>query len=317
MGGRGHGTWARLYADVWFHAKTSKVAAALVALGVPERWSLDVAVGQLHRLACGLADTTDDGGIGHLTPHAFCDLIRWTDYRRAGAVHAAWMASGFIDGAGTPGARLHGFDEMFGELLRKRTDKHLSRERERRAKCRTKLGGSWAEVGRPTGAHVSPNNADVDLFESESETLPSVEPPNPPARDHPRKAGPDHLADAWAERCPDLAQPRRPLAPGLRAKLAAAWKREAGRDWPATFAEVATSDFLSGRKPGRDGAEPFRAALTWVIGPENLAKIDAGQYRNGGAARAPSRTATLANDAQAIYERARNGNAAFPEAIES
>lgn len=282
MGSRAHGTWAKLYADVWTHHKTAALARALEAIGVPRRWSLAVAVGQLHRLACGLAAQTDDGRLGHLAPQAFCALAGWDDHRKADAVLAAWMSSGFIDDPGTDRARLHGFDELFGELVRKRSARQAAKVRP--------SGGQRPAIGQPK-------------IEIESKTLPSVEPPNPPAPDRT-----EALADLWAEVCPDLEQPRRPLAKGIRSKLVAALKREAGRDWRATFEDVAASDFLSGRKPNRDGSEPFRAALTWVIGPENLAKIDAGQYRtNGATARAPSRTATLAADAQAIYERIQHG----------
>src|SRR5688572_27007696 len=131
MGSRAHGTWARLYADVWSHPKTMALAAALEAIGVPRRWSVREAVGQLHQLACGLADQTNDGRVGHLAPRAFCALTGWDDHRKADAVLAAWMGSGFIDNPGTDSAALHGFHEMFAELLRKRTTRALDLGRQR------------------------------------------------------------------------------------------------------------------------------------------------------------------------------------------
>lgn len=300
MGSRAHGTWAKLYADVWVHTKTATLARALEALGVPPRWSRDVAVGQLHRLACGLADLTDDGAVGHLAPQEFCSLIGWTDHRNADSVLAAWLSSGFIDNPGAPGATLHGFDEFFGELIRKRANKQAQRERQ--------TGGDMAVTWRRRSPPKTVTVTDVSPHksESESEQLPSVAPPNPPVPDRPAHGGAEEVADAWAAACPDLEQPTRPLARGIRAKLQAAWKRETGRDWPATFAEVAASEFLSGRAPGRNGGEPFRAAITWCTGPENLAKIDAGQYRSGRASvAAPSKTAALYRDAAAILERSR------------
>lgn len=83
------------------------------------------------------------------------------------------------------------------------------------------------------------------------------------------------IADAWSIECRDLAQPARPLANGVRRKLAAAAKREKSRDWTATFRRVAASAFLTGQRTS------FRAALLWVVAPDNLAKIDSGQYEDG------------------------------------
>ena len=44
--------------------------------------------------------------------------------------------------------------------------------------------------------------------------------------------------------------------------------------WAALFTRVSASDFLTGRKTD------FAATLDWVLGPKNLAKIEAGNYDN-------------------------------------
>lgn len=44
--------------------------------------------------------------------------------------------------------------------------------------------------------------------------------------------------------------------------------------WVSYFAEIAESDFLCGR------SNDFAATLDWVLGPKNMAKILAGNYRN-------------------------------------
>ena len=44
--------------------------------------------------------------------------------------------------------------------------------------------------------------------------------------------------------------------------------------WDALFTRVSASDFLTGRKTD------FAATLDWVLGPKNLAKIEAGNYDN-------------------------------------
>jgi len=285
MGSRAHGTWARLYADVWDHPKTAALARALEALGVDPDWSLDVAVGQLHRLACRLADTTDDGKLGHHAPRAFCRLIAWPHSRKVDAVHAAWMSSGFIDNPGTPEASLHGFDEMFGELVRKRNNKRAQRQRDGH---RHVTGMSPPEPVTVTA--LSPHKIEI---ESKTTSLRSVDPPPPTGSG----LTPDDLADIWGDRCPTMSQPDRPLAAGVRKQLAAALKREGKRDWYAAFARIGASPKLRGEE--YDWQCP---GILWAVGVKNLAALDAGQH-DPKTNQVQSRTASLANRAQALFQR--------------
>ncbi len=253
MGSRAHGTWARLYADVWGHPKTMALATALEAIGVPRRWSIREAVGQLHQLACGLADTTDDGRIGHLAPRAFCALAGWDDHRRADAVLAAWLSSGFIDDPGTMVARLHGFDEMFGELVRKRAAR-------RAAKVRP-TGGQRATVG----PHKS---------ETEIKILPTGVIPPPPSGSGDCSFGPDDLARLYLEILPGLPKVRIPLSPKLKADAKKALQSEPHPEtWRDRFARAAAGPFLQGRND-----RGWRACFAWLLNGNNTAKVDSGAY---------------------------------------
>lgn len=120
MGSRGHGTWAQMYEDVHDHPKTTKLAAVLVACGIPEDCAHDVVVAQLHRLACWALRDNAHGRIGHLTPLRFAQIVRWTRAKHLKAFYAGWMDSGFLDHPGTPEASIHDFGEYFWHILRKR-----------------------------------------------------------------------------------------------------------------------------------------------------------------------------------------------------
>lgn len=67
-------------------------------------------------------------------------------------------------------------------------------------------------------------------------------------------------------------------------KLSARWKDcgEKADAWRHVLVDkIAPSAFLNGRSPPRSGAEPFRATLDWIIGPENFIKIVEGKYVHG------------------------------------
>ena len=76
--------------------------------------------------------------------------------------------------------------------------------------------------------------------------------------------------DAYKKHCHMLRQP--PLTKTLRKKLVSAAKRERGRDWDAYFLQVSKSSFLTGK------VKDWSATLLWLLGPENMAKVDSGSY---------------------------------------
>lgn len=67
----------------------------------------------------------------------------------------------------------------------------------------------------------------------------------------------------------------------LRKKIRAKLKEHPEEQWWIDlFARVRQSNWLSGRVAGRNGKESFMATLRWVIGKQNLAKIEEGNYDN-------------------------------------
>ena len=72
------------------------------------------------------------------------------------------------------------------------------------------------------------------------------------------------------------------LTADRRSKLQARWREsDVHRDlafWADYFFQVKTSDFLTGKAPGRNGAKSFRATFDWLIAPSNFVKVVEGNY---------------------------------------
>lgn len=72
------------------------------------------------------------------------------------------------------------------------------------------------------------------------------------------------------------------LTPDRKSKLQARWREsDVHRDlafWADYFFQVKTSNFLTGKAPGRNGAKPFRATFDWLIAPSNFVKVVEGNY---------------------------------------
>jgi hypothetical protein len=70
------------------------------------------------------------------------------------------------------------------------------------------------------------------------------------------------------------------------------WNESAERQsldwWREYFESIRSMDWLMGRVPDRDGREPFRADMLWLVGVKNMAKISAGRYRRGKSRDAPN-----------------------------
>lgn len=69
-----------------------------------------------------------------------------------------------------------------------------------------------------------------------------------------------------------------------KSKLQARWREsEVHRDlafWAEYFFQVKTSEFLTGKAPGRNGSKPFRATFDWLIAPSNFVKVVEGNYHH-------------------------------------
>lgn len=183
--------------------------------------------------------------------------------------------------------------EVRSERQRRYRNKHRNGDRNADRNGRGNAGGNEARNDAP-----SPD-LDLDLEQDQSQKVkPSASVVSPPASEPSGLFGPDGpdgetrpepqkskaepngakiLADLWAELCPHLDQPRRPLAPGIARSLVASWKRDPDADlWRERFAFVAESDTYSGRKPGFS----WKADISWATGPKNSAKLDAKANRN-------------------------------------
>lgn len=163
MGSRRHGTWCQMHEDVHDHEKTLRLAASLVRLGVPEAWASDVAVAQLHRLACWAARDGNTGRVGHLTDTRFAQVVRWP----RGAppkLRAAWRDSLFFDEPGTPNERIHDFGDYFWHILRKRKEIDDAAPQEpppdeKPAPDGRPNGAATAQERRPSGDGSAPSHA--------------------------------------------------------------------------------------------------------------------------------------------------------------
>jgi len=82
--------------------------------------------------------------------------------------------------------------------------------------------------------------------------------------------------------------PRVKVWDGARsASLRARWREDAKRQsldyWRRFFTHVAASEFLTGRRPDREG-RPFLPGLDWLVLPKNFAKVIENRYHDRSAA---------------------------------
>ena len=103
----------------------------------------------------------------------------------------------------------------------------------------------------------------------------SSDPPPPSASNCPAQ----RIVDLYHEKLPELPRCEK-LTQTRRGYLQQRWREdlETLDDWAAFFSDVRKSDFLMGKKPGRDGRPPFRADLEWLTKPANYAKFIEGKY---------------------------------------
>lgn len=126
----------------------------------------------------------------------------------------------------------------------------------------------------------APAPAPAPRFKSPSETRPLARTPEPrPAYE--RQEFHQAIIDAYLVRLPDAPRVRE-WSPKRRALLNARIRERCAKGkpadtieyWEAIFEKAACSDFLTGRS-GR-----FRMSLSWLVLPENFAKVIDGNYDN-------------------------------------
>ena len=90
----------------------------------------------------------------------------------------------------------------------------------------------------------------------------------------------DAIRDLYHEALPELRQCRA-MTEARKGHIRQRWNDWPGPDlerWRKYFAYVRESDFLMGRKGGRDGRPPFDCDLEWLTKPNNCTKVREGKY---------------------------------------
>lgn len=88
---------------------------------------------------------------------------------------------------------------------------------------------------------------------------------------------PDMIVDWWAEHCPSLSQPRRPLSKAIRSAIKAAIASEADPGlWLERIRYVGSTPFLCGQND-----RGWRATVTWLTKKGTASKLDDGSYTHG------------------------------------
>jgi hypothetical protein len=164
--------------------------------------------------------------------------------------------------------------------------------------------------GRSADAQQLRTNVAETVFEDEDETVLktidlAVDAPFPPGNEpqqpavvttqvEPKAIPCPHLGvlNLWAEVLPTMPRHNPDLWTGTRAAhLRARWKETAAlKGWKGAddglayfrklFLFVGRSDFLMGRsRPGPNRSAPFEVELSWLVNPQNWAKVHEGKYR--------------------------------------
>lgn len=288
MGTKGHGTYAKLYGDVWTHPKTLRLAEALEGLGVPRRWAIREVVGQLHELLIWCLGSSDTGDVGHLRPEMFARVVGWTDARNAPALVEAWRDSGFLDSDGTSW-RLHDFDECASDLLAKRRARAAAkddRSHGRRTDAARTPNGGRTDAEKPDNgrradalARASGNGSGSGsgiILSTPPATPPSPPPASPPAggaKVKPERVGPKAptvaLCEAWRRSGQAVGYPAVPVSGQTAKTLGDAWRSSGADDGATAKVEAAIAAFFADRsdfvvRQGHSIGEFGRTSAKWL-----------------------------------------------------
>ncbi|HET9819622.1 MAG TPA: hypothetical protein VFP92_10695 [Rhodanobacteraceae bacterium] len=238
-----------------------EVLAVAAALG----WDADLAIGKFVRMWAWFDTHTVDGDARGVTPALLDAILRVTGFVTE-VEKVGWLE------VHEWGIRLPKFDIHCGETAKKRA---LG------AKRNAAYRASNANSDAPSVTVASPREEKRREEEQELVTPNGVTCPQ--AADAPPANLPDcpaqRIVDLYHEKLPELPRCEK-LTPTRRGYLRQRWREdlETLGDWAAFFADVRKSDFLMGKKAGRDGRPPFRADLEWLTKPANYAKFIEGKY---------------------------------------
>lgn len=289
--GTKNGTWVPSHQSFDDHEKTARLAAGLVAMGVPEAFASDVAFGQWKRLAFWLLANGADGQLRAMTPRAFCHVVRWDDFKKAKALWDAWMQSGFIDDPNTESARLHDFGDAFGHIIgaRERAAEWRKAKQEKYANSTrtvrelsangTRTVPEQFENNTPTRARVltGPDRTGPDsILSTPTASPPSPPPASPPtggAKVKPGGSGPKAptvtLCEAWRRSGTAAGYPAVPVGGQTAKVLADAWRSSGADDGATAKVEAAVAAFFADRsdfvvRQGHSIGEFGRTSAKWL-----------------------------------------------------
>lgn len=101
--------------------------------------------------------------------------------------------------------------------------------------------------------------------------------------DQPKTCPHQEIIDVWHELMPELPKVQRwtgKRESSLRARWNESKKVQCVDWWRGLFTYIRQSDFLMGNVPGRNGKPPFQLKLSWLVLPENFAKVLEGDYHS-------------------------------------
>ena len=154
----------------------------------------------------------------------------------------------------------------FTQLLDESTRKRLKLAEQ-------KNSGNDPETIRNETIKVTPTDLDLDLEESLRKD----------SRQVPARCPHSKIVESYHRHCPMLPKVR-DWHEGRQKYTRARWGDDVERQnlawWDAYFLRVAASDFLTGKVPGRNGKDPFRADLVWLTNKDNMTKVLEGKYDN-------------------------------------
>ena len=121
-------------------------------------------------------------------------------------------------------------------------------------------------------------DTDTDTDKNIKHTRDLSSPDDPPKSRIPVK----QIVDLYHRMLPDLPRVEK-VTQTRRGYIKQRWREDLPTltHWENYFDYVSQSDFLMGRKPGREGRPPFIANLEWITKPANFAKISEEQYHRG------------------------------------
>ena len=242
-----------------------------------------------------------DGAIDDVADGDLLDRIvaqrLWIDHAVIRDVKRRLIAAGLIDASWQPLAwekRQMRSDVDATGAERQRRYRESKKRNALRDGAVTRLEEDKDKEKEDSYESLSPGFPDDDAGEPENKTDEAADQANQPASNQSLPACPHlELLDIFAEKLPELPQPKPELWDGARAKaLAARWKwcltakKRSGARYATTKAEaldffrryfgyVGKSDFLTGRDGRWAGCD-----LAWLVKADNFAKVLQGNYEN-------------------------------------